>query len=285
MSRNATRVIAAPTRRRWFRVGGVIATAVVLFLAALPRLVAEIYYVRIASGIGRYNWFAHLESLGGAATPVLVRLLRDRDAVDRSFAAESLGAMRAGSAVQALMDTARGDPDVNVVGAAIQALGRIGDQRALPVLRELAQTDTRALAALPLLGAAGEQALRDLIHGHPDQAWRGAALETACQNPALDVREQVRTALGDPAPAVRAAAVECARLRPGADTLPALEALAGDADPVVRADAAALLAAAGDARGVGRRPRLRGREADRRRHNEPARDVLVLGPGDGAAPQ
>jgi HEAT repeat protein len=55
-------------------------------------------------------------------------------------AAWILGELRAASAVPLLMDVAEGSHDLFVRAAAVSALGRIGDPRALELLRRLGET-------------------------------------------------------------------------------------------------------------------------------------------------
>ena len=88
----------------------------------------------------------------------LIHALEDRSVEVRRNAVESLGALRARDAVPSLCDLVERDPAVGVQRAAITALARLGDARAVPVLvRHLdARRDAPPLDAIWALGEIGD---------------------------------------------------------------------------------------------------------------------------------
>ncbi len=80
--------------------------------------------------------------LGEEGIPVLIESLDDENPHVRHVAATALGVLRAGSAVEALSERLRTDPDETVRSQAAVALGQIGEERALDVLRERANDDS-----------------------------------------------------------------------------------------------------------------------------------------------
>ena len=89
----------------------------------------------------------------------LTAALEDRSVDVRRNAVESLGALRARDAVPSLCDLVEHDPAVGVQRAAITALARLGDARAVPVLvRHLdARRDAPPLDAIWALGEIGDR--------------------------------------------------------------------------------------------------------------------------------
>lgn len=70
-----------------------------------------------------------------AGVPTLLRMLGARDGFVQFEAIAALGAMKAGDAVEPLLEKARDDgAEPLLIAKALQALGTIGDARALPVL-------------------------------------------------------------------------------------------------------------------------------------------------------
>ena len=88
----------------------------------------------------------------------LIGALEDRSVDVRRHAVESLGALRAPDAIPSLCDLVERDPAVGVQRAAITALARIGDARAVPVLvRHLeAHRDAPPLDVIWALGEIGD---------------------------------------------------------------------------------------------------------------------------------
>ena len=90
---------------------------------------------------------------------VLMRLLRDKDDVVRINAAESLGLLRARSAIRSLQRSLRIDSEELVRAYAAEALGRVGDVRVISFLERYLLRDRssavrlRILTALHTLGA------------------------------------------------------------------------------------------------------------------------------------
>jgi len=88
----------------------------------------------------------------------LIQALEDRSVDVRRNAVESLGALRARDAVPSLCDLVERDPSVGVQRAAITALARLGDARAVPVLVHHLETrrDAPPLDAIWALGEIGD---------------------------------------------------------------------------------------------------------------------------------
>ncbi len=80
------------------------------------------------------DW-AELEKLRGAAVPLLIRALEDKDPRIRSESARTLGKIRDARAIPPLI-RATGDPQMDVRVRAVEALGELGDDRAKAPLIE-----------------------------------------------------------------------------------------------------------------------------------------------------
>jgi HEAT repeat protein len=76
--------------------------------------------------------------------PAVARLTTDGDPKVRRGAAELLGSLRAPEGVDGLLALAK-DPDANVRNAACHSLGALHDQRARPVLEDVAKNDADRL--------------------------------------------------------------------------------------------------------------------------------------------
>lgn len=107
---------------------------------------------------------AALGALGDMrAASALIVALRDGDAGVRSAAAAALGQLRAEDAVWSLSALLETDPDPEVHGAVVDALGAIGSQGALDaILRSLARARPSRARLQRALSAAGESALPSL---------------------------------------------------------------------------------------------------------------------------
>jgi len=110
----------------------------------------------------------------------LLKLLQDKDATARSWAAWGLGQLRDPRAVDALIENLNG-PDRHVIVSCIRALGEIGDPRAAPRLvfrlsvnpldREKEIEQEPAAEALVKLGAPAVDPLIEVMGGKSD-SWR-----------------------------------------------------------------------------------------------------------------
>lgn len=202
----------------------------------------------------------------GRASDVLIERLGDAELEVRVLAAEYLGLVRARQGTDKLIAlTATGTPP-RLRHAAVDALGEIGDPRALPALLGILRDGPpplrgAAATALAYLGDPGAiEPLRKLL--------AASSAKTAPRSnggSADDPRRFAVRALGGSLRAARAASAA----KPNAEIPPALDTLidlAEDAETPVAIAAIAALAAAGDARAL---PPLRalasGGAPDRRR--------------------
>jgi HEAT repeat protein len=131
-----------------------------------------------------------LGALSGAPALLLLRKATgDSDAWVRYFAAGSMGHQSDGSALDILSLLATTDPAPHVRIAAIEAIGRIGGDRALEILSPLIADETEiGLAAIRASGSIRSElsvsALRDALRSR-DAARRSAAVDAiaACSGP------------------------------------------------------------------------------------------------------
>jgi hypothetical protein len=213
---------------------------------------------------------AALEQSG--AIELMLRGLRRLMPWRKALAAQLLGQCRATKAVPALI-ALTDSRSLQVRDAAVVALGRIGDPRALPVIEQLFLRPRRrvssgvrfeALLGLPAAGAG--QVFAEAL-GSPDPRVRGSA----CVGVALvlgrsEARELVAERLSDSSPMVRAAAAD-ALARVGGDDVPsALAAAVTDSEVVVRRAAVRALAMYDDPEAV---------ELGRRALHDPDREVVI----------
>jgi HEAT repeat protein len=176
----------------------------------------------------------HLDAAGEDEPRVIACLLRglaDPDAWVRYYACQALGRLHAVSAVEAIV--ARMDDEAGQVQvAAVEALARLGTDRAVGALRRAAAAVDPDLARAALLGLASqkrrdalpliEQAVRS-----PDRATRLMALEAASALDAPEVLGILRAVAADDDEEVRRAAIGHLAARPGAAaTLALIELLA-----------------------------------------------------------
>lgn len=198
-----------------------------------------------------------VETAPRRAADTLIEALADESDFVRQKAAEALGEIKDRRAVLALIDAMTDDRDDTILGwareAAIKALVKIGDERAIKPLREIVEfedLDMRATAlwALADFGEAGFRCLLELRQ-HDDSAvrwWAVAGLQY-CGEPAF---EYVLESLQDPDTRVRTHAIECLRsINPSRAVLPIILALR-DENSDVRWTAAQCLGTTGDERAM-----------------------------------
>lgn len=150
-----------------------------------------------------------------------------------------------------MLSEAVGDPDSEIVGAALAILGRTPDMKAaeilIGVLKSQQYSASRVAMYLDSFPLPIAHLLRPLLH-HPDAAVRYWAVTLLFRHKnAAEIEQEVTALTTDPAPLVRRAAVATlARISPSAAVAAARPLLA---DPVwfVRAHAARAIAEAGDA--------------------------------------
>lgn len=96
----------------------------------------------------------------GEAIPFLVEALRSSDLSVILFSIEMLAQIGFVEAVESMLEVARTYPNVVVRAKAVDALGRLGDQRAEPLLRELILNPypSLRLSAIQALGRIGSPA-------------------------------------------------------------------------------------------------------------------------------
>lgn len=124
------------------------------------------------------------------AVPVLLKLLKSRNTITRVEAVEALGRMRASEAVEPLIQLALDEGQEPFLNKkAIQALGLIGDARAVPALMKMLTKERRGVSfyvessfALFQVGAPAAQALLAALEGR-DEELAGWARENGI-NPA-----------------------------------------------------------------------------------------------------
>jgi HEAT repeat protein len=113
------------------------------------------------------NLCQQLRSPSAKAAPVLGELLSQADEEVRSDAASTLA--KIGSAAHLARESllvALNDPDATICGYAAIALAKLGEQRAIPRIREMlrnSETSWRAVNALTKFGPAASEAIPDLI--------------------------------------------------------------------------------------------------------------------------
>ena len=119
---------------------------------------------------------------GSAAVESLRAALRDEEPWVRYFAAISMGRHRDAAMLHELAGAAAGDSAPHVRVAAVEAIGAIGGEEAIQILKPIAEGDDGdgSLAALRVLGRAGSDAigstLCDAVRS-PDSRRRLAAVE------------------------------------------------------------------------------------------------------------
>lgn len=183
-----------------------------------------------------------------AAVPALIGLTHSEML---PAAAEALGRIGDRRAVPVLLECLRDNDEDTSLSEVFAALGALGDPRALPALSARAQAfDMEAMTALADLGDAGIPALLKLAR-HPDPDMRQEAVWrlSNCPHPSTQkaLIEIVRT---DPVPAVRAAAVRALGHVGDRHVVTVLIPLLAQGDPGVREQAAEVLGWFTDARAV-----------------------------------
>lgn len=149
------------------------------------------------------------------------------------------------------LDRFLADPDPAVRRWAVERLGDVGDQWALPrVFAALRDEDAgvreSALGALAQYGSAAVEPLTGLFESERSPAVRAAALGVLGQVGGAAVADLVRGMLGDPDPRIRRAAVEALGQAGGPVATEALRTAVADRDPGVRAAALGRLGFSGD---------------------------------------
>jgi HEAT repeat protein len=202
----------------------------------------EIPAVRIAAA----RAFGYVEDQ--QAVPLLIGALGDQDAWVRYFAARSLGHQRAGEAAGTLAQLAQTDTAQQVRLAALEALGRIGGQRALAALIPFAALDDAELAraAIAALGQidqpAAQSALLGLLDAH-DRPLRLAAVEALGQHHGAAAVGPLLQLVAGAGPLAQAAVAALARMATPEAIGALIELLA---EPARRATIVAALAGVGE---------------------------------------
>ena len=179
----------------------------------------------------------------------------------RARAAAALGASRRPSAVEPLIALAA-DPDPAVRRSAVEALGRLGDARAVDALarqlqgaagpRDEAAVSVRVAAAHALgqIGAAALPALAAVLHDR-NQRVREAAVDALGAIGGPSAVPALAAALGDDRSQLRQAAAKALAAIGGDDARTALLPALCHKDPATRVTAVQALGRLGDTRSVG----------------------------------
>ena len=152
------------------------------------------------------------QSSGGPAVLAVLRTgLSDGDAWVRYYACQSLGKVRDGEAVDAILRLV-GDPAGQVRVAAIEALSRLDTPAAMAALRTAAGADDPDVQRAALLGLGSRkvpESLPVLLHAarSPDAATRLIALSAVAVYGGPEGLVALAAATGDPDAAVRDAAI------------------------------------------------------------------------------
>jgi HEAT repeat protein len=89
-------------------------------------------------------------------TAPLINALDDEDIDVRAYSASSLGILKSREATERLISMSLNDDNIDARAAALNALAEIGDQRAIPALEQIEDTDlTLRAKAIVVLGELG----------------------------------------------------------------------------------------------------------------------------------
>ena len=178
-----------------------------------------------------------------ATIPELINGLKNNNVQVRLDSISLLVEMKATAAVEPLMQLVQLDKEGEVRGAAVKALGAIGDVRALPVLvAALGDSDynTSRFYAPGAVKSFKEQAVPELIKGlkHEKKEVRsGAAIVLGEMKATAAVEPLMQLVQQDKEISVRRAGVTALGTIGDVRALPVLVSALGDGDPLVRSDA------------------------------------------------
>ena len=196
------------------------------------------------------------EEEGGGTAPAGAELQSQNQTIEYIAA---LGETEGETAYSRLMEFATGSNPVNRA-TAIQALGRRGDQRALPqIVKALGDKNQNvrmfAVISLRALNAKDKAQVMEPLLADPDQYVRTEALRSYLALKGPDSLYELTEHLKDPEYRVRAVAAEClgelSKLIGPGKTLPYLIKALADANKVVRMYAAQSLGQTGDRQAIG----------------------------------
>ncbi|MBK8481285.1 MAG: PilT/PilU family type 4a pilus ATPase [Proteobacteria bacterium] len=149
---------------------------------------------------------------GTQLTPFMGRYLKHRHKTLRRFAVDILAQLKDARALGALVATAREDDDWWTRERAIETIGNLGDQRAVPYVVDLMRRDQEVqlvcLQALVDLGARTASPQIAELLASADVDVRVAALRTLDELQAIETAAQVQPLLNDPEIAVARKAKE-----------------------------------------------------------------------------
>ena len=171
----------------------------------------------------------------------LLLAIQSSDPELRTFAAEALGKIPSPDVVELLIIALQGDVRIKI--GALEALGRIGDPRAIPHIQKLgpqvhAELDTVRCMALAKLGVGGSEELETIgrrLEGLTPHG-RTIALD-ALVALGTDAWTHIASCLADEDAIVRAQAARLLGSLQVTDSLPRLMQVLEDPDPMVRASA------------------------------------------------
>jgi HEAT repeat protein len=171
----------------------------------------------------------------------LLLAVQSNDPELRTFAAEALGKIPSRDVVEILIIALQGDTRIKV--GALEALGRIGDPRAIPHIQKLGpqvstELETVRCMALAKLGVAGDTELETLASKMDTLTAHGRSIAVDALA-AFGPRAWTHVArcLADEDPIVRALASRLLGSLQVEDALPQLMGMLEDSDPMVRASA------------------------------------------------
>ncbi|MEB3187998.1 MAG: HEAT repeat domain-containing protein [bacterium] len=171
----------------------------------------------------------------------LLLAIQSSDPELRTFAAEALGKIPSPDVVELLIIALQGDVRIKI--GALEALGRIGDVRAVSHIQKLgpqvhAELDTVRCMALAKLGAGGPAELETISRRMDTLTAHGRSIALdALVALGQEAWPQIATCLSDEDPIVRAQAARLLGSLQVPASLPRLMEAIEDPDPMVRASA------------------------------------------------
>jgi len=154
------------------------------------------------------NHFNGLKGLGNVSIPALINLLSDPNPVIREFSAETLGDMKADTAIEYIIKLLN-DDNVRVRNSAIYSLGKMKSEKALePLIQKLNESPgpgMRNFIYNALGGIGSEKAIDILIKGASDTVWlvKNSAINSLCEINIEKATETIKKTLTDENPQVR----------------------------------------------------------------------------------